>query len=239
MNTAIKPEFEAELAWISAMLQAPNFDGLAKPYRWLEAFTFGTLLADCRRAFLPELGTIRRALVLGDGDGRFTAELLRANSQVRIDAVDASSAMLDALLGHANANSDRIDVHCADAREWKPQNPPYDLVVAHFFLDCLTTEECLELAARLRGAVSSSAAWIVSEFAIPEGWFGGIIAGPLVWLLYRAFGVLTGLRVRSLPDHRAALSKAGFKLTRHRAWASGLLVSEMWRTGDVDSKTVL
>jgi hypothetical protein len=139
--------------------------------------------------------------------------------------------MLGALLRRAGANRHRVSLHCADARGWQPENEQYDLVATHFFLDCLTTEECCGLAARLRGAVAPSAVWIISEFAVPEGWFGRLVAQPLIWLLYRAFGVLTGLGVRRLPDYRAAVRDAGFALTRRRTRLRGLLVSEMWTLG--------
>jgi SAM-dependent methyltransferase len=236
MNTMAKNESAgSEFAGLASTefavaKQAPNFDRMAKIYRWIEFVTFGPLLARCRTAFLSEFATARHALVLGDGDGRFTAALLRTNSQVRIDAVDASPAMLGALLRRAEANRRRVSVCCEDAREWQPENAAYDLVATHFFLDCLTTEECRALAARLRGVVSDSAVWIVSEFAIPEGWFGRLVARPLIWLLYRAFGVLTGLKIRSLPNHHAALHGAGFALMRQHTRLRGLLVSEIWRS---------
>ncbi|MEI9967140.1 MAG: class I SAM-dependent methyltransferase [Terracidiphilus sp.] len=207
---------------------APNFDRLVKLYRWMELFTFGPFLTRCRQAFLFELVSARRAVVLGDGDGRFTAELLRVNSKVLIDAVDASPAMLRALLRRADRNAIRVSVHCADARDWQPANPPYDLVVSHFFLDCLTTDEVSALAAKVRDAVSPSVTWIVSEFALSHNWFGRSIARPLVWLLYHAFGLLTGLKIRSLPEHHGALRNAGFSLTQRQCWLFGLLVSEMW-----------
>lgn len=229
MNTIANSEFAGpESTELTAAKQAPDFDRLAKIYRWMELLTFGPLLTRCRNAFLPELVTARQALVLGDGDGRFTAELLSANSHVQIDAVDASPAMLDALLGRAGANGRRVNVHCADVRDWKAESAQYDLVATHFFLDCLTTDECCGLAARLQDAVTPSAVWIVSEFAVPEGWFGRLIARPLISLLYRAFGVVTGLRIRRLPDHHVALCDAGFALARRRTWLRGLLVSEMW-----------
>jgi SAM-dependent methyltransferase len=224
-------EFAAiETAKLTVEATAPNFDRLAKLYRWMELLTFGPLLSRCRTEFLSEIAPARRAVVLGDGDGRFTAELLRINGQVQIDAVDLSPAMLDALLRRAGTNSQRVRAHCADAREWTPEDAQYDLVVTHFILDCLKTEECRGLAARLRGSVSPSSVWIVSEFAVPEGWFGRFFARPLVWLLYRAFGVLTGLGIRSLPDHHAALRSAGFVLAQRRTRLGGLLASEMWRS---------
>jgi hypothetical protein len=228
MNTTVNSEPGAEYARFYAEAQVPNFDRIAKLYRWMELCTFGPYLARCRAAFLPELAQARRALVLGDGDGRFTAELLRANSQVRIDAVDASSAMLDVLLRRAGRHASRVCACCCDARSWQPASPPYDLVVTHFFLDCLRTEECRDLAARLRDAISPRAAWIVSEFAVPKSCFGQWVARPLVWLLYWAFGLLTGLEIRSLPDHQPALRAAGFTLAERRTWLYGLLTSEMW-----------
>jgi hypothetical protein len=51
----------------------------------------------------------------------------------------------------------------------------------------------------------------------------------LVSLLYRAFGVLTGLRVRQLPDYSSALKIAGFTLEKERTWLVGLLVAQLWR----------
>jgi len=234
MNTTVDTKSVASEAAVARGGQAPNFDRLAKLYFWMELVTFGPLLSRCREAFLSELRSVRRAVVLGDGDGRFTSELLRANSQVRIDAVDASPAMLDALLARAGQNAARVSAHCVDARDWQPANPPYDLIVSHFFLDCLTTEEIRALAVKLHGAVLPSAKWIVSDFAIPNDWFGRWLAHPLVWLLYRAFGVLTGLKIRGLPDHQAALRNAGFSLTRRHTWLCGLLVSEIWRPQGVE-----
>jgi hypothetical protein len=69
---------------------------------------------------------------------------------------------------------------------------------------------------------------VVSEFAVPGGVFGRWVARPLVAFLYWAFGVLTGLKVRRLPNWRAALEEAGLVPAAERRWLRGLLVSEMW-----------
>ncbi len=209
---------------------APNFNGVAHFYRWMELVSFGPWLQRCRCAFLGELAGCRRAAVLGDGDGRFSAQLLRANPTIEIDAVDASAAMLRALLRRAGTSAARVHVDCADARIWQPANPPYDLVATHFFLDCLSEDEVRNLAGRLRESWSPSGLWVASEFAIPEGAFGRWVARPLVWLLYRAFALLTGLAVRNLPNHAAALRAAGFSLRQRRSFLRGLLVAELWAT---------
>jgi hypothetical protein len=215
---------------VSALPQTPvpDFDRLARVYRWMELVTFGPYLARCRTAFLNECRTCRRALILGDGDGRFTAQLLRANPIVEIDAVDASAGMLEMLLRRAGSGRKRVQAFRADVRGFQPPHPPYDLVVTHFFLDCLLTEEVRTLAATLRAATANDALWLVSEFAIPPGWFGRLVARPLIWVLYRAFDLLTGLRTRKLPGYAAELTSAGFSQKRRKLWLHNILVSEIW-----------
>jgi len=210
------------------MKTAPDFNCLARVYRLLEVATFGSSLWRCRTTYLDELHFSRNALIIGDGDGRFTARLLDQNDVVHIDALDASYSMLVTLIRNAGVHSGRVRPHHADARHWEPPNSPYDLIATHFFLDCLTTEEVAALARRLRSHMSPSSRWVVSEFAVPDSWFGWIIARPLVTVLYVAFWLLTGLRLFRLPDHRDALPQAGFTLKRWTPSLGGLLVSEVW-----------
>jgi len=221
------------------MKPPPDFDRLARLYRWMEFFSFGPCLALTRRTFLGDLAHSRRALVLGDGDGRFTGRLLQISAAACVDAVDSSAAMLQALLRRAGPYADRVRVHLADARDWEsPASiaaPPYDLIATHFFLDCLTTQEIESLAARLRPTAAPGALWIVSEFAVPPGWFGRFIARPLVSSLYLSFGLFTGLEIRSLPDHAAALRQAGFTMLERRSRLGGLLIAERWSASPLDS----
>lgn len=244
MSIEIGPEISPD--WYVPSSPPPNLNHLARAYRWMELFTFGPYLHRCRRTFLAELTTVRRALVLGDGDGRFTAELLRANPAVRIDAVDASPAMLRTLLRRAQTDAHRVQIHAADIRLWAqaqtsrgtgPEagaSEPYDLVIAHFLFDFLTTDEIRALVAGLRSRLAPEARWIVSEFAHPSGLYGKLVAAPVIWLLYRAFALLTGLRVRRLPDHAAALREAGFQLGASRTLLHGLLIAENWRPSRID-----
>lgn len=207
-----------------------NFDRLARAYRWMEWLSFGPWLGWCRRAFLPELRERRRGLVLGDGDGRFTARLLKTNPEIRVDAVDASPAMLSVLMQNAGTSSTRVRTFCADAREWRPLlEPRYDIIATHFFLDCLATDEIRTLALCLREAAAPNVIWVISEFAIPGNRFGRFFARPLVGALYYAFGLLTGLKLRRLPDWTTSLRDAGFVPIKRRLSLHGLLVTGLWR----------
>ena len=207
---------------------AANFDPIARPYRWLEYFSFGPILERCRFYRIPQLASAHRALVLGDGDGRFLARLLATNPTLHADVVDQSPAMLRLLQGRIDAihACERVSIHQMDALAFTPAGS-YDLVVTHFFLDCFSTEEVAHLAEILRPHLAPNALWLVSEFAIPSG-FASLPARAIVTSLYAAFHLITGLRVRTLPDHPAALSRFGFTCQARKPFLGGLLTSELW-----------
>ena len=215
---------------VSRNLAPPaNFDRIARPYRWLEYLSFGPLLERCRFFRLPELTSARRALILGDGDGRFLAHLLAANPALHAEVIDQSPAMLRLL--HARVAAihalDRLTIHRTDALAFTPTGT-YDLIATHFFLDCFSTEDVFTLAQSIRPHLAPNALWLVSEFAIPSG-VAAIPARLLVAALYLAFRLITGLRTSALPDHPAALANAGFNLRNRKSFLAGLLVSELWQ----------
>jgi SAM-dependent methyltransferase len=215
----------------SAAACEPDFNLIARPYRWLEYLTLGRALERCRAHYLPQLRDRRHALVLGDGDGRFLGQLLAHNPELRADAVDTSIAMLQLLrqrseAATADANG-RLRIHHANALTF-PLGGHYDLVVTHFFLDCLTQAELNALVTRVASALAPGALWLVSDFRIPTGLMR-LPARILVRGLYFAFRVLTGLRTSRLPDHVTSLTRAGFVcIADHRSFA-GLLTTELWQ----------
>ena len=177
-----------------------------------------------RFRFLAETAPAHRALVLGDGDGRFLARLAAA-SKGCIDYVDLSARMLD--LARDRAGSSRVSYRQADALTLPlpPADydvPEYDLIVTHFFLDCFNESDLERLIQRVARAAQPGALWIVSEFRQPF-W-----AAPLLSALYLFFRVTTGLTTRRLTDHRPLLAKFGFDLKQEETTRFGLLASELW-----------
>ncbi len=208
---------------------AANFDRVARLYRPLEYLTLGRALERCRLHFLPDLSSRTHALVLGDGDGRFLAQLLRQNPLLYADAVDTSAAMLQILRTRYRPAQGRLRTHQLDALTFAATQPaiPYDLVVTHFFLDCLAQPQVDALTSRIAPNLAPDALWIVSDFRIPTGPLA-LPARLLVRSLYLAFRILTGLRVTALPDHEAALARAGLvRIAQDRSFA-GILTTELW-----------
>jgi SAM-dependent methyltransferase len=219
-----------------------RFDRVAAIYQPGEYLAFGPLLERCRFFYLPELAAARRALVLGDGDGRFLARLLAAAPQLHAHAVDGSPAMLRLLRARAArlGAATRLTTACADIRKWpETRSPalaahlsgePCDLVATHFFLDCLAPRETEALAVRLRPHLAPGALWVVSEFEVPTaGPLRAALCGLMVAGLYAAFRVLTGLRVLQIPPWRDSLTRTGFVRRSSHSWLGGLLVSELWQ----------
>jgi SAM-dependent methyltransferase len=210
-----------------------NFNVIARPYRWLEYLTLGRSLKRCRFHYLPSLLKQKRALILGDGDGRFLAHLLTQNPHLQADAVDASATMLTLLRNRCESAppniANRLQIHHTNALTFSPAHgEKYDLVVTHFFLDCLTQPDLETLIARICPILTPNALWLVSDFRIPFGSMR-LPAKLIVRSLYLAFRILTGLRTTHLPDHTTPLSQAGFTRISHHHRLAGLLTTELWK----------
>ena len=206
----------------------PDFNRIARAYRWLEYLTLGPLLERTRNHHLTRLRTCTQALILGDGDGRFTARLLAVNPDIWVNAVDISGTMLHLLRRRcAKVTSLRLRTHHLSALEYAPKSST-DLVVTHFFLDCLTQPEVDALVTRLTPTLAPNALWLVSDFRIPSG----LLHWPArvyIRLLYLAFRILTGLRTNRLPNYATSLSNCGFiPIAVHRG-LFGLLTTELWQ----------
>jgi SAM-dependent methyltransferase len=201
-----------------------NCDRIARWYRWFEYAGFGRALERRRRAFLNDLSGARRVLALGDGDGRALAALLAAAPSARVDYIDISARMLE--LARARAGATRVAYRNEDARTTLLPAAEYDVIVTHFFLDCFDETELDPLIARLAGAATPQARWLISEFR-GNGW--------LVRALYFFFRIATGLRTRRLVDHHPLMERHGFRLMRHEDAYRGILASELWVSDAVTS----
>ncbi len=217
----------------SPRVDEPNFDLIARPYRWLERLTLRRTLERCRLHYLPNRLQQKQALILGDGDGRFLAQLLAHNPHIQADAVDTSATMLQLLRQRCESStpnaSARLQTHHTSALTFPIETKPHDLIATHFFLDCLTQPELEALIARITPSLTPGALWLISDFRIPTGPMR-FPAKLIVCALYLAFRILTGLRTTRLPDHTTPLTQAGLtRITRHYHLA-GLLFTELWQT---------
>jgi cyclopropane fatty-acyl-phospholipid synthase-like methyltransferase len=209
-----------------------SFDRLASAYVWLERLAFGRDLENARFCHLDQLRGCQRVLVLGEGDGRFLARLVRQFPAMRIECMDASSAMLARAKGRLNAEDRaRVNFRQEDALLAEFGTDKYDAVVTLFFLDCFSAEEVAGLIGRIQVALHDNARWLWADFALPErGWRRW---RAQLWLrgLYFFFRNQTAMTARQLPPSEELLRASGFMLSAEESFQAGLLRSAVWKRG--------
>jgi len=210
-----------------------SFDAVAPWYRSLETIAFGNALQRCRVAYLSEVGSSRRALVVGEGNGRFLCALLRAHPEIEVDCVDASDRMLELARQRIQRELPRSAAQVRflhrDVSSWAPPENRYDLVVTHFVLDCFPEAELVDVIKRLARAAKPKAVWLLADFRIPAR--GSARLRARVWLavMYRFFRLTARIPASQLIDPTPFLQAAGFTLARQRLFRRGMLKSELWR----------
>lgn len=205
-----------------------NFDRVAPFYAKLERLTVGGLQQRARVHLLSEASTARRALLVGEGDGRFLSAALTACPQAHFTVLDASARMLDLARRAAAANNDRVEFIHATLPDWQPAAADaYDLLVTNFFFDCFTPAELAPVVAALSRAAASECTWLVAEFAPARNWR----TRTLLALAYAFFRQTAGVRARAVPEHSGLMKTHGFRLLREESMSRGLITTQLWRRG--------
>ena len=210
-----------------------SFDLVAPHYRWLEKIAFGNALQRARTCWIDTIARPKRTLIMGEGDGRFLCELVRAFPKIDVDCIDASEAMLQlarARLRRLHPESfSRVHFICEDILKWSPRKS-YDLLVTHFFLDCFPGRELQTVIAKLAGAAKPGAVWLIADFTIPRKRFARAHARVWLRMMYTFFRVTARIAANDLVDPIPYLDGYGFiraseNLSRTRMLRSDVYVA--------------
>lgn len=212
-----------------------SFDRVARHYRWLEAVAFGSVLQKARIRWIEKIAEPKRVLILGEGNGRFLCELLRAYPNAAVDCVDASARMLElarqrVLKAFPRAHS-RVRFLQEDILCWPPSNS-YDLLVTNFVLDCFPKNEVSLIIRKLAQAAGPDAYLFLSDFSISRKHFSRVHAKMWLAVMYRFFRVTAGIRAKRLADPTNELDANGFVCLSRSHWRLGLVKSELWQRRD-------
>jgi ubiquinone/menaquinone biosynthesis C-methylase UbiE len=208
-----------------------SFDTLAPLYRPMEAVLAGGLLQQCRTQFLKEAAGCQKALLLGEGPGRFLVELRRAYPELEITCVEKSEAMIQQAKNRLNPSklsSGQIVFHHSDIFEWQPRAGHFDLIVTHFFLDCFAPEPLQRLITKVSSVAGQGAKWLLADFCIPPTGFPRWRASFIHKCMYAFFRKVTRLSATKLTPPDPLLQSAGFQLADRRTYNLGLLHSDLW-----------
>ncbi|MGH8101770.1 MAG: class I SAM-dependent methyltransferase, partial [Chthoniobacterales bacterium] len=180
-----------------------SFDRIAPFYRCLETIAFGNALQRARACWIEKLSRPGRALIVGEGNGRFVCELARAHPKIEVDCVDASQRMLQLARSRLRRlrpeSLARVRFFHRDIRNWSPERS-YDLIVTHFFLDCFPEGKLEEIIEKLARAATPGARWLIADFTLPGNGFACLHARLWLWALYSFFRASTGIEAQRIID---------------------------------------
>ena len=209
-----------------------SFDAIAPWYRTLEWIAFGDALQRCRVACLGEIAAPQRALVVGEGNGRFLCELLRLHPGVEVDCIDASERMLQLarkrVEGELGDRGERVRFLHQDITSWSLPQHQYDLVVTHFVLDCFPEAALAEITKKLALAVTADANWLLADFCVPHKGMARLRARGWLTAMYLFFRLTAGIDAGQLIDATPFMRAEGFALALRHLFRNGMLKSEVW-----------
>jgi ubiquinone/menaquinone biosynthesis C-methylase UbiE len=198
----------------------------------LEYATFGLALEHARFDFLSHAADARRVLILGEGDGRFLAQLLLRNRHANVAVIESSGRMIQLARQRVPARErSRVEFYQVDAVSEPWPDGLFDLAVSHFFLDVLDCRDAEAVIFKVSALLSPGAGWLVSEFQEPPGTVRGRHARLWLRAMYGFFSLTTGLCTQKLPHYREMLESNGFVEIEHRERRLGLIRSQVWREG--------
>ncbi|HEY1171403.1 MAG TPA: class I SAM-dependent methyltransferase [Verrucomicrobiae bacterium] len=210
-----------------------SFDRLAPVYRLMERLLAGDKLQRCRLAHLAQAQhAARKALLLGEGTGRFLIPLLQSNPHLQVTCVDASAGMIEQTrhaLKQAHADETRVQFIHADIFQWSPAETSFDLIATHFFLDCFRADQLDALIPKLASFTTPDALWLLSDFNLPPTGLARLRAQLILWAMYRFFRLVTNLPAHHLTDCTTHLQQNGFISIAHETHEWGLLRSDCWK----------
>ena len=204
-----------------------NFNCLAQSYRWLEYAAFGHSLERCRFDLLRWLGNAQRVLALGEGDGRFVAELIRQNPTVHVDCVEGSARMIDCARARLPRTA-QVTFHHADACTWEFPKARYDAVVTCFFLDCFSEETLARLIPSIAESIRPGGDWLVAEFRQPRNGIPALRARLWLAAMYFFFRRSARIEARRLPKWGGILKNLGAEAGETIDRQGGLLRAGHW-----------
>lgn len=198
----------------------------------LEWIAFGDALQRCRIACLGEIAAPRRALIVGEGNGRFLCELLRLHPEVEVDCLDASQRMLqlarERLQRELPDRTWRVRFLNQDINSWTAPEQHYDLLITHFVLDCFPEAALTGIIEKMAGAATNDANWLLADFCLPPKGMARLRARAWLAAMYLFFRVTARIPASELSDPTPFLRREGFALAHRHHFRKGILKSELW-----------
>ena len=202
-----------------------NYDFVAPFYPLLERAAFGDGLSEARNASLPPVVSADRALLIGEGNGRFLASCVQEKTGGSITVVESSGKMLSLLRSRIRGFDlrTRLKLVHADFREWSSPASAFDVIVTHLFLDLFRPDSQRRIVEKITALSTAGTIWINVDYrpAIQSR-----LHRVIDWLQYRFDRLLSGIEADRQYDPAPIITELGWKIQEERPFCSGTIFSQ-------------
>ncbi|MFT5883092.1 MAG: 2-polyprenyl-3-methyl-5-hydroxy-6-metoxy-1,4-benzoquinol methylase [Crocinitomicaceae bacterium] len=205
-----------------------DYSRVAGAYRWLEVLVFSSTLQKARltylEVFLQSLIQLEcpSIAVVGDGDGRFLAELLKCEQDFKIDYIDCSPGMLRVAQKRAGHDS-RVTWRCEQFERGSKKS--YDAIACHFVLNGFGSEQRKHFVGAISASLNPNGILLVSDFDSRAH----RMSAALVFCMQCFFHVFSGVPFADVS--RLDEMFIGREMTKlgEMEWWKGAIFSQMWK----------
>lgn len=184
-----------------------NFDRVAPIYDLLAKFVFAKKLENIQRQYLNEIPEGAKILIVGGGTGKLL-EWLPAEKSLTVTYLELSEKML---LKAKRRVLDDIYVTFQQGDVLEVQGE-YEVVIAHFFLDCFDEKLLIKVLNRLNGILKNDGKLFVADFKLndklKDKW--------LSKLMHQFFRLVSNLSSKELKDLHKLTLENGFKQVSYK-----------------------
>ena len=203
-----------------------NYDFVAPFYPLLEKAAFGDRLTEARNASLCSVVMAERALLIGEGNGRFLTACVEEKIGGSITVVDSSEKMLSLARSRIRGSALQTNVELvhADFRDWSPLEPPFDVIVTHFFLDLFRPESQRRLIEKITALSTANTIWMNVDY---RPVIHSRLHRVIEWLQYRFDRLLSGIEADRHYDSAPIIREFGWEVQEEQSFCRGTIYSQL------------
>jgi len=194
---------------------AIGFNRLAPIYDSLARLIIGKGIHNSQLHFLNYLKGKSKLLILGGGTGWILPHIVEINPALSIDYIELSPEML---LKAQQSLKDCQNVKFILGTEDNIPRIDYDCVLTNFYLDLFIDSKMMEVTNQIKSSFTPNACWIATDFVSMRLWHKVVL-----WIMYRFFSIVTGLKTLSLPQWQNSIHEAGGKVIAMKSYSRGFI----------------
>jgi ubiquinone/menaquinone biosynthesis C-methylase UbiE len=180
-----------------------NYNHIAWAYDGLARVVYGRKLARAKQAFLEEIPTQAKILVIGGGTGEIIDHLQKMSSYGEIDFIETSKHMIRRA---EKRDRSKLEVNFYQQPILEFEKTGYDCILVNFFFDQFSLPEAQHILRHVKAKLNRDGVLIFSDFIATSNYWDRLITR----VMYLFFKITTGISAGALLSHDVLFSSAGF-----------------------------